>query len=361
MHTKKGFSKSKRLPFLIGISICLLAYLAFYKAPTSPIATPTIEVIPNFTVPEEEVRRALQNRDIDARVLIKNPREYAKMLRKKKGFFPKIARRLHLYPSLDSPETQKIVFFNLTPSYCGKCDLSRLPKEKLVLFMFEPPVVLWRMYQPKVLADFGKVYTWDDDLVDDQKFFKFYYPVLRPMLPDLPSFEEKKLCTLVSSNLKSRHPLELYSERRRVIEYFEKLNTTDFEFYGHKWPEGVYANYRGMAADKLQTIKGYRFSICYENMRDVKGYVTEKIFDCFAAGSVPVYWGASNVTETIPEGCFIDRRKFSSLDELYAFLKAMTKEEYEGYLQRIEAYLISDKAKLYSREHYENIFCEALL
>ena len=45
-------------------------------------------------------------------------------------------------------------------------------------------------------------------------------------------------------------------------------------------------------------------------MRDVLGYITEKIFDSFAAWCVPVYWGASNVTDYIPEGCFIDRRKF---------------------------------------------------
>ena len=47
--------------------------------------------------------------------------------------------------------------------------------------------------------------------------------------------------------------------------------------------------------------------------------VSEKIFDCFAAGNVPIYWGASNVTDYIPEDCFIDMRSFSSFEELYQF------------------------------------------
>lgn len=323
-------------------------------------ATPVIEVIPNFPLGGDHLNRVLQENKIDAYVLVKTPKDYYRQLKKKDGFFPRLAERLHLYPRIEGKETEKLIFYNLTPRYCQKCDLSKLPKEKLILFMWEPPVVLRKMYRSKILDHFSKVYTWDDDLVDNQKFFKFYYPVLQQMLPDLPSFEDRKLCTLVSSDLASTHPLELYSERKKAIEYFEKVQEPGFEFYGRKWPEGVYKSYRGECPDKLQTIKKYRFSICYENMRDVKGYVTEKIFDCFAAGSIPVYWGASNVTDTIPKGCFIDRRDFSSYDELYAHLKAMTKEEYNGYLDRINAFLKSDEARFYSLENFERTFCESV-
>ncbi|MBS0652730.1 MAG: hypothetical protein JSR39_04295 [Verrucomicrobia bacterium] len=322
--------------------------------------TPVIEVIPNFSFGGDHLNRVLQENKIDAQVVVKRPKDYYKQLRKKNGFFPRLAERWRLYPRIEGKESEKLIFYNLTPRYCKKCDLSKLPKEKLILFMWEPPVVLKKMYRSKILDHFSKVYTWNDDLVDNQKFFKFYYPVLQPMLPDLPPFEDRKLCTLVCSDLKSTHPLELYSERRRVIEYFEKVQEPGFEFYGRKWPEGIYASYRGECPDKFQTIKHYRFSICYENMRDVKGYVTEKIFDCFAAGSIPVYWGASNVTDTIPKGCFIDRRDFSSYEELYAFLKAMTKEEYNGYLDRINAFLKSDEARVYSLENFERTFCEAV-
>lgn len=322
--------------------------------------TPTVEVIANFPLVEDHLNEMLKRHQIDAYIEVKTPKDHYEKLKKKENALLRLADRLHLFGSIEGKTTEKVIFYNLTPRYCKRCDLSKIPKEKMILFMWEPPTVLKRMYRPKILENFSRVYTWNDDLVDNKKFFKFYYPVLRPMLPELPSFQEKKFCTLVSSNLKSSHLDELYSERKNVIEYFERVGEAGFEFYGRKWPEGVYKSYRGLCSDKLETIKNYRFSICYENIKEIKGYVTEKIFDCFAAGSVPIYWGASNITDTIPKGCFIDRRDFASLEELHTFLRAMTEKEYNGYIERIKTFLSSEEAQLYSQENFDEILCNAL-
>jgi hypothetical protein len=98
----------------------------------------------------------------------------------------------------------------------------------------------------------------------------------------------------------------------------------------------------------------YRFSICYENIRDVPDYTTEKIFDSFFSGCVPVYWGPPNITKYIPEDCFIDRQKFSSHEELYRFMTSMTESEYLAYQERIAAYLTSEHAKPFSAESFAN-------
>lgn len=42
--------------------------------------------------------------------------------------------------------------------------------------------------------------------------------------------------------------------------------------------------------DKLQWLKNYKFNICFENS-SYPGYLTEKLFDAFAAKCVPIYWG----------------------------------------------------------------------
>ena len=34
--------------------------------------------------------------------------------------------------------------------------------------------------------------------------------------------------------------------------------------------------------------------------REIPGYITEKIFDCFLARSVPVYWGPGNIADHVP-------------------------------------------------------------
>jgi hypothetical protein len=105
----------------------------------------------------------------------------------------------------------------------------------------------------------------------------------------------------------------------------------------------------------------YRFSICYENVRDLPGYVTEKIWDSFFAGCVPIYWGASNITSYIPEDCFIDRRKFTSHDELYRFMVSMSESEYITYQERIEAFLVSEKARPFSAEAFSEIIVNTIL
>lgn len=242
------------------------------------------------------------------------------------------------------------LFWNLGETV-RDCKFKNISKDHLFLFLWEPPVVQMDGYDPKMQSYFSKVFTWDDDLVDGKKFLKFYYPVLRKPFTHIPSFEDKKFCALFSSRLTSKHPKELYSEREKIIRFFETLDE-EFDLYGKNWEKRKFKNYRGSVKDKLNVLKNYRYSICYENMKDVKGYITEKIFDCFAAGVVPVYWGASNVEEYIPNTCFIDRRLFKNDTDLYVFLKNISKEQYQNYLDEISLFLQSSKAQLFSKEHF---------
>ena len=48
--------------------------------------------------------------------------------------------------------------------------------------------------------------------------------------------------------------------------------------------------------NKIQYLSRFRFSICPENS-NAPGYVTEKLFEAFLAGAVPIYWGAGGAPE----------------------------------------------------------------
>lgn len=267
--------------------------------------------------------------------------------------------KLSTLEEVDAEETAVVVVWN-TPPGLRASKLKRIPKEKAVLFLWEPPTVQKKLYSPKLWNHFQRIYTWDDDLVDNNRFFKFYYPVLQPMISSLPSFQEKKLLSFIFAHKASTHPQELYTEREKVIRFFEDKPAEEFEFYGKGWKKEKYKNYRGAPADKIDVLKNYRFSICYENMQGVKGYVTEKIFDCFKAGTVPIYWGASNIETYVPKECFIDRRKFKTNQELYAFIKGIDETTYTRYLEAIRSYLKSDQAQLFSMELFHAIFLEAI-
>ena len=46
------------------------------------------------------------------------------------------------------------------------------------------------------------------------------------------------------------------------------------------------------------------------------------------AGCIPIYLGCPNIKKEIDPNTFIDMRDFSSYQELYSYLKSMTKKEY---------------------------------
>jgi hypothetical protein len=112
----------------------------------------------------------------------------------------------------------------------------------------------------------------------------------------------------------------------------------------------IYKNYRGTVTCPRECLKHYRFCICYENMRDVRGYITEKLFNCLISYCVPIYWGASNITDYVPEGCFIDRRAFTDYETLYQYLKQMSAAEYARYLENIVQFLQSPAALKFTPE-----------
>ena len=264
---------------------------------------------------------------------------------------------LKITSSLDPKDLQnlyKLVIFDLEGIPRKK--LKKYPQNRLVLFLWEPPSTVPRNYQLKYHRYFSKIYTWNDALVDNRKYFKFYYPEKREMVVDKKPFSEKKLLTMIARCKSSRHPDALYEKREEAVQFFE--GKEGFTLYGPSWDK-KYKNYQGRVSSK-EVLKDFRFSLCYENMQNILGYVTEKIFDAFHFGSVPVYLGADNITEYVPENCFIDRRKFRSLDELNYYLNAMTEEEYQLYLENIKTFLKSEKTKLFSPEHFAEVFQRAL-
>lgn len=249
----------------------------------------------------------------------------------------------------DEPNLKKIVYYE----YCMN-EMQKLPQSKLVLFKWEANKI-----NPALYDRYSLVYTIDDDLIDGKKFLKFYYPALLPMLQERTPFHEKKLCTMVVTNWTE--------ERLQILDFFETKPAQDFEFYGGiGFPYFLSERYRGgipgyhSGIDKIQTLNQYRFGICFENSHTTRGYITEKIFNYFAAGTIPVYWGPENILDYIPKDCFIDYRNFSSNEEMYQFIKNMNEWTYYGYIERIAVFLNSLDAQLFSPDFFDKTLLDAV-
>jgi len=182
----------------------------------------------------------------------------------------------------------------------GECIAAGMT-HNIALFLWEAPAIEPRNWTSTLHMRFPVIFTWHDDYAGRDQFHKIRWPQPDrfPIVQPRP-FADKKLLVAISMNKVSRHPHELYSARRASIRYFEGARPSDFDLYGFGWNRPVtlaqkllrqtpiYPSYRGPVAHKWDVFPMYRFALCYENLRDEPGYMTEKIFDCMRADCVPV-------------------------------------------------------------------------
>ncbi|KAF9089303.1 hypothetical protein BGX29_012120 [Mortierella sp. GBA35] len=73
---------------------------------------------------------------------------------------------------------------------------------------------------------------------------------------------------------------------------------------------------------KHKTLAPYPFGLAAENSNCL-GYITEKIYDVLASGSIPIYMGAPDIADFVPEGSYIDVRNFASYDAMIEYMKTV--------------------------------------
>ena len=115
--------------------------------------------------------------------------------------------------------------------------------------------------------------------------------------------------------------------------------------------------YKGPVRSKADTLSRYSFAICFEN-QILDGWVTEKIFDCLAAGTVPVYLGAPDIERWVAPECFIDMRMFSGYDELRAYLHDLSPSEIDAYREAGREYFHSEQYQPFTKQAFADIFSQ---
>lgn len=266
-----------------------------------------------------------------------------------------------------------IITLEVPHSHENYKNLFNYPQENVLLFSFEGQITHPLSHEPRYHDCYSKIFTWNDCLIDNKRYFKTLFPFSDPLpLLDLDPvpFEQKKLCVLMGTHNVYQHPIENYSGRVNIINFFEKISEDDFDFYGYGWSNN-YKNWKGFIPwdksqynepwinftysrrlTKINTIKNYKFDIVYENCKDQYGYLTERLFDTFAAGCVPIYWGSKNIDHYIPINCLIMRNDFANNHDLYNYLKNMSEEEYEQYQDAIKNFLSSKEVKKLKTDYF---------
>ncbi len=164
---------------------------------------------------------------------------------------------------------------------------------------------------------------------------------------------------------------EIYVDRIEAIHYFS--NVEGFDLYGEGWQENIpgfsmeYSNsakkvYKGIIEqdNKLQVISNYKFVLCFENC-SFPGYITEKIFDCFQAGCIPIYYGAPDIEDFVPEDTFINFRKFNDYDTLCNYILNFSEDKAFNMLAKAREFLISSQFEKHDQSKIINGIFEKII
>jgi hypothetical protein len=246
-------------------------------------------------------------------------------------------------------------------------------KIKLKAFVvLEPPIVAPHLYKllPRLTKIFEKVYLHNavgDGYslvgVETSKLHRFYWPLPYHgvLIEHWASANRLNKIVVINGNHKAWFKKsELYSMRINAMVELNRLGCIDL--FGRGWADWRSRNsmwppyfinlkslmsiYKGACESKYNVLSKYAFCLCVENMK-MSGYISEKIFDCFYTGVIPIYFGAPDITDHIPSTCFIDRRNFSSWTEAWKFAYSLSEIDRQKYRDSAREFMHSNQSLKY--------------
>ncbi len=128
---------------------------------------------------------------------------------------------------------------------------------------------------------------------------------------------KRDLCSMLSSRKKM---CPLHRERLRIAKRLWNKRRDIDVFID---PPGVYA---------YDVTRSYRYNICIENYID-ESYFTERILNCFATGTIPIYKGATKIAQFFDVGGILE---FDTDKELELILRNISVADYDRRIEAIQ-------------------------
>lgn len=235
--------------------------------------------------------------------------------------------------------------------------------------LMEPPVVAPTLYKalPRLTTVFDRVYVHNTsgdgyslNGVNISKLHRLYWPIPHNDVLETYWNKKERMKRVVVINGSHNPPVKIreqYSLRITAMVELSQIGIVDL--YGRGWDKWwsreamwlpywrnrrvLMSIYKGQCASKFEVLQNYEFCLCFENM-SMNGYITEKIFDCFYAGTIPLYKGAPDILDYIPADAFVDCRKYSTWIEMWKDVSTMSSDRIDAMREAGRTFLKSDMA-----------------
>lgn len=272
------------------------------------------------------------------------------------------------------------------------------PGIPFVLQHYESPLDREYFHDPNNHKLFDAIVTFNHHLCDERRYFHYHLPIGKPdFFPQFKSFSQRNLLVMINTNRYSgflaprqselsglpaigpylggwklswqkilqRHRLDLYQRRRSIARLAEQSCPDVLDIYGAGWqgeanswihkifPTKPFKCALGKTTlSKLETLSQYRFCLAFENMVGNYGYISEKIFDCFYAGVVPIYLGDTDINKYVPKEVFVDARQFKTNMEILDFVTKCPESTWKKMHEAGQTFLTSDQIKTFQTDAF---------
>jgi hypothetical protein len=164
----------------------------------------------------------------------------------------------------------------------------------------------------KCLEKFDMIFTYKTEYLKISPKFK-WCPTGGYWIKDAKIYPKSKMISMIAS---TKNFCEAHQNRLKWVEALK--DQVDLYGDGIKWIDY-----------KEEGLCDYMFSVAIENAV-VEGFFTEKLLDCFATGTIPIYLGAPNIGEFFNKDGILDlAEEFYISDELYYSKMDAIKENLE--------------------------------
>ena len=169
-----------------------------------------------------------------------------------------------------------------------------------------------KMFPERYLETFDSIFTHNQDLIKIDSKFK-WVPAQGFWIEDPKIYDKSKMISMIASNKK-------FCDGHKVrLEWVERLRD-QVDLYGRGF---------NPILKKEEGLCDYMFSVAIENGQ-YETYFTEKLLDCFATGTIPVYLGSPDIGNHFNKDGIIDlTEEFDVSEEIYYSKMDAIKENLE--------------------------------
>lgn len=214
---------------------------------------------------------------------------------------------------------------------------------KKIAWLLEPPEISNSHYElafGELYKVFNYILTWNMDYLlepcGDWNHHRLFYPFGGSWIKGWQLYPKTKLCSIIVSE---KTKTEGHRLRHEIVKRFgDRVD--------------VFGRGYNPIDSKLEALRDYQYSIVVENVRR-DYWFTEKLIDCFATGTIPIYWGCPRIGEF-----FGNIPSFLTIDGLSTQLQLLGEHDYDyiDIVNNLEKARQYQCAEDWIYEHYPFLF-----